>query len=44
MKAIELIQTYTDELLAIRRDIHEHSEIGFEEERTSEIVARLLTS
>src|SRR5215475_394586 len=30
------------ELTAIRRDIHAHPELGFEEERTSEIVARKL--
>ena len=30
------------ELTAIRRDIHAHPELGFEEERTSQIVARKL--
>ncbi|MGL4106509.1 M20 metallopeptidase family protein [Clostridium sp. LP20] len=32
-----------DELIAIRRDIHEHPELGFEEKRTSEIIKRFLT-
>jgi amidohydrolase len=31
-----------DELTAIRRDIHAHPELGFEEQRTSDIVARKL--
>jgi len=30
------------ELTAIRRDIHAHPELGFEEERTSAIVAKKL--
>ncbi len=30
-------------LTAIRRDLHAHPELGFEEERTSDIVARILT-
>ena len=44
MKTIDRIQAYADELVAIRRDIHAHPEIGFEEKRTSEIVARMLAS
>ncbi|MFX5547130.1 amidohydrolase, partial [Acinetobacter baumannii] len=37
-----LIESYTDELIAIRRDLHAHPEIGFEEHRTSGIVAEKL--
>jgi hippurate hydrolase len=36
------IAAATAELTAIRRDIHAHPELGFEEERTSAIVARKL--
>ncbi|HEU0217972.1 MAG TPA: amidohydrolase, partial [Stellaceae bacterium] len=32
-----------DELTRIRRDIHAHPELGFEEERTADIVAAKLT-
>lgn len=39
MPNIELIDSYADELTAIRRDLHAHPEIGFEEHRTSGIVA-----
>jgi amidohydrolase len=39
MPSIERIEGYTDELTAIRRDLHAHPEIGFEEVRTSGIVA-----
>ncbi|MEL7463801.1 MAG: M20 aminoacylase family protein [Pseudomonadota bacterium] len=39
MPAIPRIAEYADELTAIRRDIHEHPELGFEEVRTSGIVA-----
>lgn len=42
MSNIELIESYTDELIAIRRDLHAHPEIGFEEHRTSGIVAEKL--
>ncbi len=42
MPNIPLIETYADELTAIRRDIHAHPEIGFEEKRTSSIVAEKL--
>ena len=44
MSNIELIESYTDELIAIRRDLHAHPEIGFEEHRTSGIVAEKLAS
>jgi amidohydrolase len=39
MPNIELIDAFADELTAIRRDLHAHPEIGFEEVRTSGIVA-----
>lgn len=31
-----------DELIKIRRDLHEHPELGFEEKRTSDIIKRFL--
>jgi hippurate hydrolase len=43
MPNIERIDGYADELTAIRRDLHAHPEIGFEEVRTSGIVANKLT-
>jgi len=43
MPTIDRIQGYADELTAIRRDIHAHPEIGFEEIRTSGIVAEKLS-
>ena len=43
MPSIERIEGYADELTAIRRDLHAHPEIGFEEVRTSGIVAEKLT-
>src|SRR4051812_41256371 len=42
MSPINRIAAYADELTAIRRDLHAHPEIGFEEERTSGIVAERL--
>ena len=39
MPNIALIDSFADELTAIRRDLHAHPEIGFEEKRTSGIVA-----
>jgi amidohydrolase len=42
MAIIERINQYQDELVAIRHDIHAHPELGFEEVRTSGIVAKLL--
>ncbi|UUP19903.1 M20 aminoacylase family protein [Nitratireductor thuwali] len=44
MPVLPKIAEYADELTAIRRDIHQHPEIGFEEVRTSGIVARMLQS
>jgi amidohydrolase len=42
MPNIDRIEGYADELTAIRRDLHAHPEIGFEEVRTSGIVAEKL--
>ena len=42
MPVIERINQYQKELVAIRHDLHAHPEIGFEEVRTSGIVAELL--
>ena len=39
MSPIDRIRSYADELTALRRDLHAHPEIGFEEVRTSGIVA-----
>ncbi|WGR91521.1 M20 family metallopeptidase [Bradyrhizobium sp. ISRA443] len=44
MPTIERIDSFADELTAIRRDLHAHPEIGFEEVRTSGIVADKLQS
>ena len=43
MPTIDRIDGYAEELTAIRRDLHAHPEIGFEEVRTSGIVADKLT-
>ena len=42
MSPIDRIKTYADALTALRRDLHAHPELGFEEVRTSGIVADLL--
>ncbi|KXF74770.1 amidohydrolase [Paramesorhizobium deserti] len=42
MPILPKIAEYAEELTAIRRDFHEHPEIGFEEVRTSGIVTELL--
>lgn len=42
MTEIDEIRTYMDELVAIRRDLHAHPELGMEEFRTAEIVAKYL--
>ncbi|HVC51872.1 MAG TPA: M20 aminoacylase family protein [Stellaceae bacterium] len=43
MPLIPEVLAFADELTAIRRDIHAHPELGFEEQRTSDIVAQMLT-
>ena len=42
MSPIDRINTYADELTALRRDLHAHPELGFEEVRTAGIVADML--
>jgi hippurate hydrolase len=42
MSAIDHIARYAEELTAIRRDLHEHPELGFQETRTAAIVAEKL--
>jgi amidohydrolase len=44
MKPIDRIKTYHAELTAQRRDFHAHPEIGFDEHRTCEIVAKQLAA
>jgi amidohydrolase len=44
MPTIDRIENFADELTAIRRDLHAHPEIGFEEVRTSGIVADKLAT
>jgi len=44
MNLIEKIEGYHEDLTAIRRDLHAHPEIGFEELRTSGVVGDLLES
>jgi amidohydrolase len=43
MGMIERISEFHDDLTSWRRDIHAHPELGFEEERTSDLVANKLT-
>lgn len=44
MTALDHISGFADELAALRQDFHRHPELGFEEERTSHIVAEKLSS
>ncbi len=41
---IGLINSFLPDLIALRHDLHAHPELGFEEHRTSDIVANLLES
>jgi hippurate hydrolase len=43
MTVLDRISAYADDLVALRRDLHANPELGFTEERTSNIVAQLLT-
>ena len=40
--SIDRIAEWAEDLTVIRRDIHAHPELGFEENRTSDIVAEKL--
>ena len=42
MQIFDQIESYRDELIALRRDFHQHPELGFEEHRTAEIVESYL--
>ena len=44
MKLVEPIDECADEISAIRRDIHAHPELAYQENRTSDIVAQQLES
>jgi amidohydrolase len=44
MPIIDQIRAFHDEMTAWRRDIHAHPETAFEEHRTADVVARLLTA
>ena len=44
MKPLDLVARFQDELTAWRRDIHAHPELGFEENRTADLVAEKLSS
>jgi amidohydrolase len=43
MKLIDEIEAETTTLQALRRDIHAHPELGFREQRTSDLIAQKLT-
>jgi amidohydrolase len=44
MKLIDEILAETADMKALRRDIHAHPELGFREQRTSDLIAEKLTS
>jgi len=44
MQPVEYIRRWQDEFVALRRDLHAHPELGFEEHRTANVVAERLTA
>ena len=42
MKISEQIEKYREELISLRRDFHQHPELGFEEYRTAKIIENYL--
>ncbi|MBC7202753.1 MAG: amidohydrolase, partial [Pusillimonas sp.] len=44
MKLIEPLIAWKDEITALRRDIHAHPELAYEELRTADVIARNLES
>ena len=44
MGSLKKIEKFHDELTLWRRDIHAHPELGFEENRTADLVAEKLSS
>ena len=42
MKLIEPLIAWKDEMTALRRDIHAHPELAYEEVRTADVVAKSL--
>ncbi|RYF47158.1 MAG: amidohydrolase, partial [Comamonadaceae bacterium] len=44
MNLIEPLVAWQDEIASIRRDLHAHPELGYEEIRTSNLVATQLES
>ena len=44
MNPVEFVRNEHAALTALRRDLHAHPELGFEEHRTAEVVAREASS
>ena len=43
MPTIESIAAHADDMTALRRDLHAHPELCFQEQRTSDLIAQQLT-